>query len=218
MASSLGSKVQQLIVATAALGSAALLTVDAIRDQQGADIQGTAIFTEDIFLVTAENTTPAINLDTQPALTWQADGDVQLGSGDLVFDADRNAQPLLIDGTKTFHGTDRVAFSAPSGNPNQYIASAVNPFSGSGAFNGRLLCVGTPNGLNVDVTVSTSATATGSTTLDDNIGVHTGATIALGTGGVIVPQDQRVTIATVSGSDISRQNPDCDLIPYWIEY
>jgi len=211
-----------LIVAAIGLSATNVAVLNGLRNTAATpeDYQGLAVMTEDLVFLTGDNATPAIRLDQQDALSFQADADVEFGSGDLNFNSTRNPQPLLMDGDVTFHGTDRVTMAAPTGNTNQYIAAAVNPFTGTGIVVGRattILCDGTPNSMAGDVSIMTSATASGTVLAsDDNRAIASGSIMTF-SGLYLVPKDQYFGIVSASGSDVTRGAPDCDLIPYWVE-
>lgn len=178
---------------------------------------GSMILTGHMYFIN-ELVTPSIYLNTQPAITFQADGDVQLGSGDLVFDNARNARPALLDGTEAFLASDRVTMAAGSAGVNQYVAAALNPFNGSGALTQAfVLCRGTPNSMLVTLSVSSSATATGAVMPMRHRTVSSGALLVY-SGSVRVPQSQYAILVSASGSIANRQAPNCDLIPYWVEF
>lgn len=217
MASSRGSLTQQLIVGVLGVSTGVAATLAGIRST-ATDPQSIAAFSGDMYMITADNATPSIRLDLMPAITFQADGDVELGSGDLVFGT-RNARPLLVDGTKAFLGSDRVTMSRATSTSNQPIAAALNPFSGSGlVLDAVVICRGTPNSMTADLVVATTATASG-TVIRNNISISTGAWTRVYTGTLLrIPQSQYISLVSTSGSTVTQGVPDCDLIPYWVQF
>lgn len=181
-------------------------------------ITGSVIYQGNLFFDTTNNTTPGIYLNQQAAVTFQADGDVELGSGDLVFGT-RNVRPLLVDGSKAFLGSDRRTFARETSTSNQAFAAALNPFSGSGlVLDAVVICRGTPNSMTADLVVATTATASG-TVIRNNISISTGAWTRVYTGTLLrIPQSQYISLVSTSGSTVTQGVPDCDLIPYWVQF
>ena len=168
----------------------------------GSWLNGSAILQGNLFFDNTANGDPSVYVNTSKTVALATTG------------------TTLLDGVtaKATFVRQRTVFASPSAGSNRYIAAPRNPFNGSGSLTGAWnLCNSTKAALATDFTVSTSATATGAINLWNNRVIFTGSTLVY-SGSVLVPKDQFAVLSTLSGSNTSRQNPDCDLITEWIQF
>ena len=160
-----------LIVAAIGLSVANTAYINGMRSTAStpADFQGEAVLTEDLTFLTGDNATPAINLNLMAALTIQADGDLETGSGDVVSNLTRNPAACW----KTTSGNfiecyQEDVFTGTGGGfgtASYYdVASIASPYTTPGAVTRvGYSCDGTPVAANVSAGYVTALTSSATT-------------------------------------------------------
>lgn len=144
-------------------------------------ITGSVIIPGNIFLDTTNNATPDILLNQQAAITFQADGDVEFGSGDLVFNSTRNtAMCTKTSGGNFIECYQEDVFTGTGGGfgtASYYnVASIEQPYVASGAITRvGIDCDGQPVTANVSVGLVAATTSSG-TDFINKYSVSSGAT------------------------------------------
>lgn len=193
------TRFRDIALGIAALSVAGYATVATIRSSAPT---GSQILAGNLYFLTDSNSSPDIYVDTQPVITFDVYGNVTLDTASGANLA-----------------TDRNEMASNTTNPNQFVASDQNPFSGSGTVSFKILCQNVPNNMTVDVVKSSSATASGVIVLGkDNLNVSSGSQLGSSGATVAVNGGDYLNVITTSGSVTTRQAPDCDLITYWTEF
>ena len=163
---------------------------------------GSVILTGHIYFLN-ELVTPSIYLNSMPAMTFQSNGDITLGSGDIILNSSRNTEPCRIWGTDYYDCYKSVALTATGGNsnvgPTYYnVGSIQMPTSASGALEHvGLDCDGVPYAFKSDLGYVAATTSSGNQLWNDRAFASGAALIASGaTIPVSIPKGYYIKLST----------------------